>query len=756
MSLRSRILLFLFIFALLPLLMAVVINLPLVLERIDSFYRQAFLQNLRADFSDLDEHLANRKASATLLAKLPEPSLLLTESGRSEVLIELDRARYTEWINRILLAERDIVEIRFLDRDGVERFWLGRDSQTRSWFAKVEPLPPLSEPLLKSIREGAIADVQFSSLRVNPDAQDAEHVLNLQLAAPVNVEGQNTGAVVITVDISALVRRDLNTHWVLDDGSYLQLPDLPRRDTSAFADFEGLAEDFAARQLLLWESDGRRWIWVPMFVTENGNPIWVGREVDSDPLRSFRAEIVQRVLAIVAGLVVLLLFSARLLAKRAETISSDLIGGIRKTLQSDSAVRFDWSDMPELQQLSADLTQLSARHAEQVRKQAQHTRELERSNQYKSEFLANVSHELRTPLNSILLLSKLLGEQEAGLREEQRQQAAVINKAGQDLKSLIDNILDLSKIEAQRLEVACESIEVADLVETVRALMQPQFDEKSLAFSVQFAAEAPRQIRSDPDKIRQILLNFVANALKFTAQGGVQLLVRAGSDKLPLELVVVDSGIGIPEEKQAHIFEAFSQADGSTSRRFGGTGLGLTISRQLAHLLGGDIRLQSRAGEGASFALCLPLSCDAASAQPAVPSPALPEIDEDEPAGAAVSLSDQHVLLMASEVKLQLKLTQWFKQAGAQVHLADDAEEACESIDEQGAMQVLVFDPRLLADATCDTIKTILSHNKTAMTLVGLHSMDSSDELVQCEAAKPNHIIALPLDLAELERVFSG
>lgn len=754
MSLRSRILLFLFIFALLPLLMAVVINLPLVLERVDSFYRQAFLQNLRADFADLDQHLASRKASATLLARLPEPSLLNNDTEQSGLRLELDRARYTEWINRILRDEHDIVNIRFLDREGNEHYSLGRDSQTGSWFGLTEPLPPLSARQETAIRAGQIKEVTFSPLRVHTDAEHPQQTLTLQLLAPVMVEEENTGVVVLTVDISGLVRRDTNTLWVLDDGHYLQLPDQPQKMGTAFDDFSGLAEEFQRRQLLLWESGGRRWIWVPLFVTEDGSPLWVGREVDSDPLRHFRTEIVERVLAIVAGLIVLLLFSARLLAKRAETISSELIGGIRKTLETDEPVRFEWSDMPELRQLSQDLSRLSLRHAEQTRAQLAHTRELEESNRYKSEFLANVSHELRTPLNSILLLSKLLAADKAGLQGEQREQAQVIHKAGKDLKALIDNILDLSKIEARQLDVACEDVSLETLIEDLRNLMKPQFDEKGLDLAVTCTEDAPAVIRSDPDKIRQILLNFVGNALKFTEQGGVQLQVRAAPEPMRVELAVVDSGIGIARNKQAHIFEAFRQADGSTSRRFGGTGLGLTISRQLAHLLGGEVHLHSEPGKGATFSLILPFSCDGEPVNE--PEEAMPATVAEEREPLPADLSGQRVLLMLSDIKQQLQLGRWLKQSGAEVLLADDHEEAIETIDEQGSLDVLVYDPELLAEQTCVTIERVRNHNKKPMMLIGLGNSLAPDMHSLCESAAPDHILDKPLELDAFSAILRG
>jgi len=233
MSLRMRILLFLFVFGLVPLLLGVVINLPLVLERVDLFYRHAFLQNLRADFSDLDQHLASRDASVRLLARLPEPGALVgddSEEGQAE--IDLARARYTQWINRILGEELDITEILFLDQDGVERFWLERDGDGK-WqptTRRLRGVPPDQVALLLS---GRVSNVVLSPLRIDLSAADPARVFTLQLLSPIasGVPGDTPiGLVAITLDIAGLVRRDPQTLWVYGDGAYLRMPDLRGRE----------------------------------------------------------------------------------------------------------------------------------------------------------------------------------------------------------------------------------------------------------------------------------------------------------------------------------------------------------------------------------------------------------------------------------------------------------------------------------------------------------------------------------------------
>ncbi|WP_122864644.1 response regulator [Pseudomonas viridiflava] len=232
--------------------------------------------------------------------------------------------------------------------------------------------------------------------------------------------------------------------------------------------------------------------------------------------------------------------------------------------------------------------------------------ELQRSSKYKSEFLANMSHELRTPLNSSLILAKLLAENPTeNLTAEQVKFAESIYSAGNDLLNLINDILDISKVEAGKLEVRPENSSVSRLVEGLRGLFQPLATEKRLQFTVEMQAGVPTMLYTDRQRLEQILKNLLSNAIKFTETGTVSMIVsrQPGSG---IAFTVRDSGIGIAEEHQQSIFEAFRQADGTTNRRYGGTGLGLSISRDLAALLGGSISVTSAPGQGSIFTLVLP------------------------------------------------------------------------------------------------------------------------------------------------------
>jgi signal transduction histidine kinase/CheY-like chemotaxis protein len=249
--------------------------------------------------------------------------------------------------------------------------------------------------------------------------------------------------------------------------------------------------------------------------------------------------------------------------------------------------------------------------------------ELELSSKYKSDFLANMSHELRTPLNSILILAKILKENKPlNLSDEQIKYAGVIHNAGSDLLSLINDILDLSKIESGKIDLTIEEVAMREIKTDVEMLFKEVANNKKITFAYNVAPGLPDNINSDRMRVEQILKNLLSNAFKFTPEkGSVMLDVTLASpnqhyysDKLKayeakvLAFKVKDSGIGIPDDKQKVIFEAFQQADGSTSRKYGGTGLGLSISRQLANLLGGEIQVESVVNEGSTFTLYLPIA----------------------------------------------------------------------------------------------------------------------------------------------------
>lgn len=272
--------------------------------------------------------------------------------------------------------------------------------------------------------------------------------------------------------------------------------------------------------------------------------------------------------------------------------------------------------------------------------------ELETASQYKSEFLANMSHELRTPLNSILILAKLLSDnKQRNLTEKQVAHAKIIHKSGADLLQLINDILDLSKIEAGKAELYVEDVSVKTIANDLDQLFAAMAEERQIQYNITVSPEVPERIRTDRQKLEQVLRNLLSNAFKFTHTGGMvdlkfQPLMQGNVQHIAIS--VKDNGIGIPQSKQEIIFEAFKQAEGSTTRKYGGTGLGLSISTELIKILQGKLELKSDEGKGSEFILSIPRAIDEAG----VPAKAeIKSIATEEPQVQQTIVSDDRHLL---------------------------------------------------------------------------------------------------------------
>ncbi|RMF56469.1 MAG: response regulator, partial [Calditrichaeota bacterium] len=255
------------------------------------------------------------------------------------------------------------------------------------------------------------------------------------------------------------------------------------------------------------------------------------------------------------------------------------------------------------QQLEETLTTLQ----ETKYKLEQTNRELERVNRLKSEFLANMSHEIRTPINGIIGMNHLL--MDTDLTDEQREYATIIKSSTESLLHLINDILDLSKIEAGKLELESIDFSLEEIINRTSAIITPRVYEKGLELIIDVDSQLPGYVKGDPVRFQQILLNLLGNAVKFTEKGEIVLsvyLMKSNSRETTIKVEVKDTGIGIPREKQSVIFESFSQADGSTTRKYGGSGLGLSISKQLTELMGGKIGVESEVGVGSTFWCIIP------------------------------------------------------------------------------------------------------------------------------------------------------
>ncbi|MCB1875063.1 MAG: response regulator [Chromatiales bacterium] len=740
MKLRIAVLLVLFVFGLGPMAAVIGLNLPMVLDSLESLVNRGQLQNMQVEFSDLNGFLTSRQEMVRVLAKLPEPGALVKGTGPS--------ANFTEIVNRLLQTAQDVYEVIYLDAAGNSRLRLRRErigDPMRSLPAPAEDDDHFYYQVAMAMQGDG---VYVSPIKFNLGwPEEGNHTaMYMRMVSPIMSAPKESpeGVVLVSMDVSGLPRAYNNTLWVMNDGAYLNGSANARADASAFADFPGLEDIFVQGVVGLWRGPkDRRVIWVPLFPTEDLGPVWVGRQVDSSDLAAFQESVELRVLLIFTMLVASVMLLARWIAKRVSRYGTELTEGVGKVLADKQGVKFSWPKIRELRGLAANLTRLADAHAQNTRELIDRANELEESNRYKSEFLANMSHELRTPLNSILLLSKMLAQNHGdNLNPEQVNQLRVIHNAGSDLLALINDILDISKIEARKVTVHLDKLDPASFWRPLVDLFEPMAREKGVTLVTAVAPDLPPQLISDGDKLRQILKNFLSNAVKFTPRGEIRITVghSKASDAavLPLCISVADTGIGIPENKQEQVFEAFRQADGSTSRRFGGTGLGLAISREIAILLGARIGLDSGEGRGSRFSLYLPLELDVSTLDPefvevghkgggrstdkpkALSSAvALPTtVKSDVCLDTAPQLSGRRILVVDADLRSLLQLTPQLESWGLRVTAATSAEEVFETLDEEPGFDLTLVNSHALDDGSGQLTERLGKRDDTGHVLV--------------------------------------
>ncbi|MBN2216988.1 MAG: PAS domain S-box protein [Pirellulales bacterium] len=372
----------------------------------------------------------------------------------------------------------------------------------------------------------------------------------------------------------------------------------------------------------------------------------------------------------------------------------------------------------------------------------------------KSEFLANMSHEIRTPMTAILGFSDvLLSNLE---NDENRAAAATIKRNGEYLLELINDILDLSKVESGKLEVERTACSPTRLVADVASLMRVRAESKNLRLTTEFAGAIPDSIQCDANRLRQILINLVGNAIKFTETGGVRLVVRLVQDnpKTPLlRIDVVDTGIGIPDDQIAKLFQPFVQVDSSTSRRFGGTGLGLAISKRLARMLGGDITISSRPGQGSTFTLTVETgSLSGVPLLKNVSESFARSHREPMPADTSEIRLDGRILLAEDGPDNQRLISFLLKKAGAEVDVAENGQIACEKALAATAsgepFDVILMDMQMPIMHGYEATRRLRDAGYTGPILaLTANAMLGDDE--KCLAAGCNGYLTKPIDRAK-------
>ncbi|PSL31925.1 response regulator [Chitinophaga ginsengisoli] len=395
-------------------------------------------------------------------------------------------------------------------------------------------------------------------------------------------------------------------------------------------------------------------------------------------------------------------------------------------------------------------------------------KELEQSSRYKSEFLANMSHELRTPLNSVLILARLLEEnKDHNLSNKQVEYAGIIHKSGSDLLKLINDILDLSKIEAGKVEMHIEPVSVKSMVSDLEQLFLVMAEEKNIQFTTEIQPGVPEEIRTDKQRLEQVIKNLLSNAFKFTPVAGtIKLSVVSKPDGVHIE--VSDSGTGIPAEKQQLIFEAFRQADGSTSRKYGGTGLGLSISKELMKRLDGEIRLQSEEGKGSTFTVVmnpegLPVPVKAAVAEKTlpviqetqpIPIPEQPATDtgliEDD--RERLSKQDKLVLIIEDDISFASILRDFARQKGYKTIVALNGNDGLFFARKYLPAAILLDMNLPLIDG--NSILKILKSNEDLKHIL-VHVISAGEISIQVRD-KIEGYTQKPLQATDMESVFSG
>jgi signal transduction histidine kinase/DNA-binding response OmpR family regulator len=425
---------------------------------------------------------------------------------------------------------------------------------------------------------------------------------------------------------------------------------------------------------------------------------------------------------------------------------------IKSLFQKERKLRRELANRnKELETKLKEVSELNGRLEDSLELAQQLTAEAQAANIAKREFLANMSHEIRTPMNGIIGMVDLLLQDD--LSEDMREDLGIVKESSGVLLHLLNDLLDVSKIEAEKLELEFAPFDLRATGENVSALFTPKASEKGVGIFCEIDGGILTQRVGDEMRVRQILSNLVGNAVKFTQEGEIRLrVIPVEDDPDLLHFAVSDTGIGIPEEKQQYVFQAFTQADGSTSREFGGTGLGLNIAGQLTKMMGGEIWLASEAGVGTTFHFTLRLPVDASSVQASV--------NADAPGGA--STSQLHVLLAEDNLVNQRVATRILEKAGHRVTVVEDGEQAVAEAAKQRPDLILMDLQMPVMDGMEATRAIRLAEQavggRVVIVAMTAHAMDSYRQ--QCMEAGMDGFLTKPIDatalLAEIDLLTAG
>src|SRR5690606_5160931 len=401
-------------------------------------------------------------------------------------------------------------------------------------------------------------------------------------------------------------------------------------------------------------------------------------------------------------------------------------------------------------------------------------KQLALTSQYKSQFLANMSHELRTPLNSLLILSRQLAEnRRRTLDEKQVEYAQTIHQSGTDLLNLINEILDLAKVESGTMAIDTAEVKFVDLEQYLQRSFRQIAKERGLEFEVRVPDGALESLVTDDLRLRQVLRNLLSNAMKFTETVKVSVVIEAAHpnewsrDRETLNRAdavvafrVSDSGIGIPDDKHSIIFEAFQQAEGGTSRKYGGTGLGLAISREIALLLGGELRVESRVGQGSTFSLFLPRQY-MGLASTSRERPSSPPKRHEVGLFAAVpvpaelpSLRGRRVLVVDDDVRNIFALSVLLEEHEMKVLRAETGHQALAQLENNADIDAVLMDVRMPEMDGYEAIRRIRAHTRWRdLPIIALTAKAMKGDREQCMAAGASDYVIKPVDAEELTRV---